>query len=88
MLRGPDQYVRWLIRREAHTRFGAFLSTGMNMRPAPLTDMRVFVPCFPSDEFDEWLEFQPTKISADYFTNEHANEHKKKDEGSKWSPQQ
>ena len=49
MLRGPDQYVRWLIRREAHTRFGAFLSTGMNARPAPLTDMRVFVLCFPSD---------------------------------------
>ena len=23
MPRGPDQYVRWLIRRETHTRFGA-----------------------------------------------------------------
>ena len=44
MLRGPDQYVRWLIRKEAHTRFGAFLSMGINARPAPLTDMRVFVP--------------------------------------------
>ena len=27
-----------LIRREAHTRFGAFLSTGLNVRPAPLTE--------------------------------------------------
>ena len=34
MLRGPDQYVRWLIRREAHTRFEAFLRRGwMCARP-------------------------------------------------------
>lgn len=50
MLCGPDQYIDRLIRRETHTRFGAFLSTGLNVRPAPLTDMRVFVLYLSSDD--------------------------------------
>ena len=30
--------VSGFVRKETHTRFGAFLSTGIDVRPAPLTD--------------------------------------------------
>ena len=39
-----------LIRREAHTRFGAFLSTGLNVRPAPLTEGGFLHHCSSSDD--------------------------------------
>ena len=39
MLRIPDSIAfLGFVRKETHTRFGAYLSTGLDVRPAPLTD--------------------------------------------------
>ena len=39
MLRIPDSIAFvGFVRKETHTRFGAYLSTGLDVRPAPLTD--------------------------------------------------